>query len=139
MRNNGGFRQTQYTRREKDLKRRIEERRKQDQLREELEYKSICFTGHRPNKLGNCYSLTNNQSKYIHSKLEPILIDLIKDEGVEQFISGGAIGFDQIAFWTVRGLKKTYYPNIKILLLYHLRIRLSSGMTVKLKYGIRKC
>ncbi|MWV44869.1 DUF1273 family protein [Paenibacillus sp. HJL G12] len=96
-----------------DLKRRIEERHKQEQLKEKLERKTVCFTGHRPNKLGNCYSLSDVQSKYIHSKLEPVLIDLIEDEGIERFISGGAIGFDQIAFWTVRRLKKTYYPNIK--------------------------
>lgn len=96
-----------------DMKRRIEERQRQEQLREELERKTICFTGHRPNKLGNCYRLTDKQSKYIHSKLEPVLMDLIEDERIERFISGGAIGFDQIAFWTVRSLKKTYYPNIK--------------------------
>lgn len=96
-----------------NLKRRIEERHKQEQLKEELERKTVCFTGHRPNKLGNCYSLTGDQSKYIKSKLEAVLIDLIEDEGIERFISGGAIGLDQIAFWTVRSLKKTYYPNLK--------------------------
>lgn len=96
-----------------EMNRRIEERRKQAQIKEELERKTICFTGHRPNKLGSCYSLTDNQSKYIHSKLEPVLIDLIEDENIERFISGGAIGFDQIAFWTVNGLKKSYYSNIK--------------------------
>ncbi|GAB6989545.1 SLOG family protein [Paenibacillus pini] len=96
-----------------DIKRRMEEHGKQDQLREELERKTICFTGHRPNKLGNCYSLTDKQSKHIHNKLEPVLIDLIEDEGIERFISGGAIGFDQIAFWTVNSLKKKYYSNIQ--------------------------
>lgn len=96
-----------------EMKQRIEERRKQAQIKEELERKTLCFTGHRPNKLGNCYSLASNQSKYIKDKLEPVLIDLIEDENIERFISGGAIGFDQIAFWTVNGLKKAYYPNIK--------------------------
>ncbi|MNH75645.1 hypothetical protein D3C73_278950 [compost metagenome] len=96
-----------------EVKQRIEERRRQAQIKEELERKSVCFTGHRPNKLGDCYSLTGDQSKYIKNKLKPILIDLIENEGIERFISGGAIGFDQIAFWTVNGLKKTYYPDIK--------------------------
>ncbi|KAA9007284.1 DUF1273 family protein [Paenibacillus spiritus] len=96
-----------------EMKQRIEERRRQAKIKEELERKSVCFTGHRPNKLGDCYSLTGDQSKYIKNKLEPILIDLIENEGIERFISGGAIGFDQIAFWTVNGFKKVYYPNIR--------------------------
>ncbi|WP_336761389.1 SLOG family protein [Paenibacillus sp. USHLN196] len=91
-----------------EMNRRREERREQ----EEIEFKTVSFTGHRPNKLGNCYSLTDSQSKYIKSKLEPVLIQLIENEGIENFVSGGAIGFDQIAFWTVQGLKKTDYPNI---------------------------
>lgn len=92
-----------------ELARRREERRNI----EELERKTGSFTGHRPNKLGNCYSLTDKQSKYIKSKLAPVLIDLIVKEGIERFISGGAIGFDQIAFWTVQGLKNNGYPEVK--------------------------
>ncbi|QSF47864.1 DUF1273 family protein [Paenibacillus tianjinensis] len=92
---------------------RIQKKKEESRAKEELEKKTICFTGHRPNKLGNCYSLTDEKSKYISKKLEPILIDLIEEESVERFISGGAIGFDQIAFWTVQGLKRTYYPHIK--------------------------
>ncbi|SDM15406.1 Uncharacterized SPBc2 prophage-derived protein YoqJ [Paenibacillus sp. OK060] len=92
-----------------EMSRRREERRTQ----EELERKNVSFTGHRPNKLGNCYSLTDSQSKYISSKLKPVLEELIKNDGIERFVSGGAIGFDQIAFWTVQGLKNTAHSNIK--------------------------
>lgn len=88
------------------------EQKEKRQIEEAIERKTICFTGHRPNKLNNCYNLTDEQSKYISRKLEPVLIDLIEDEGIERFISGGAIGFDQIAFWTVQGLKKKRYPSI---------------------------
>ncbi|MCC3256673.1 SLOG family protein [Paenibacillus polymyxa] len=90
----------------------INRRREERRIQENLESKTVSFTGHRPNKLGNCYSLMDKQSKYIKSKIETVLIDLIKNEGVERFISGGAIGFDQIAFWTVQGLKKNYYSSI---------------------------
>lgn len=91
----------------------INKQREEDKIKEELKKRTICFTGHRPSKLGDCYSLTDEKSKYINKKLEPILIDLIADDGIERFISGGAIGFDQISFWTFQGLKKTYYPQIK--------------------------
>ncbi|KAF6565348.1 DUF1273 family protein [Paenibacillus sp. EKM202P] len=90
----------------------IDRRREEHRVQEKLESRTLSFTGHRPNKLGNCYSLTDKQSIYIKNKIEPVLIDLIKNEGLERFISGGAIGFDQIAFWTVQGLKKRYYPSI---------------------------
>lgn len=36
------------------------------------------------------------------------LRDLIEREGARTFISGGAIGWDQIAFWTVQRLKNEY-------------------------------
>jgi uncharacterized phage-like protein YoqJ len=88
------------------------ERKEQEHIEIELERKTVCFTGHRPNKMNNCYSLTDEQSKYISRKLEPVLVDLIENEGIKRFISGGAIGFDQIAFWTVQRIKKKHYPNI---------------------------
>ncbi|KAF6620538.1 DUF1273 family protein [Paenibacillus sp. EKM102P] len=91
----------------------INKRREERRVQEKLESRTLSFTGHRPNKLGNCYSLMDKQSKYIKSKIETVLIDLIKNEGVERFITGGAIGFDQIAFWTVQGLKNTDYSEIK--------------------------
>lgn len=91
-------------------KRREQEER--ERIEFQLERKTVCFTGHRPNKMNNCYSLTDEQSKYISRKLEPVLVNLIEKEGIERFISGGAIGIDQIAFWTVQGLKKKCCPNI---------------------------
>ncbi|MGV6935894.1 SLOG family protein [Paenibacillus sp. CMM36] len=97
----------------KEIEESINKQKEENRIKEEFEKKTVCFTGHRPNKLGNCYSLHDEKSKYINKKLEPILIDLIEKESIEHFISGGAIGFDQIAFWTVQRLRNTYYPQIK--------------------------
>lgn len=86
-----------------------------NKLREEIERlrNDTCgFTGHRPSKLDNCYSLKHPMSIKISDEIYPILEKLIKEEGIRRFITGGAIGFDQIAFWTVHKLKKTY-PDIK--------------------------
>lgn len=58
----------------------INRRREERRVQEKLESKTLSFTGHRPNKLGNCYSLTDKQSIYIKNKIEPVLIDLIKNE-----------------------------------------------------------
>lgn len=81
----------------------------QEQL---LERQTVSFTGHRPDKLGGCYSLKHPESVKIMEKLTPILEQLIKEENIHRFVTGGAIGFDQIAFWTVQKLKGKY-PDIK--------------------------
>lgn len=62
---------------------------------------SVCFTGCRPDKLcgynKQAYISLNNQLKDIIKQL--ILAGTIK------FISGGAQGFDQLAFWMVSSVK----------------------------------
>lgn len=73
---------------------------------------TCCFTGHRPHKLNNCYSFNHPTTILIKNKLTPIIIDLIIKEEITRFITGGALGVDQIAFWTVQAIKTTY-PNIK--------------------------
>ncbi|GAV11396.1 SLOG family protein [Paenibacillus sp. NAIST15-1] len=80
----------------------------------QLERVTCGFTGHRPSKLGGCYSLKHPESLRIVETLKPILEQLINEEGIRQFISGGAIGFDQIAFWTVQSLKKQYPELVNI-------------------------
>ena len=92
----------------------IDQEEKEKQYQEFMNQwrKTCCFTGHRPNKLNGCYSFNHPTAKLIKNKLTPIIKDLIINEEVNKFISGGAIGTDQIAFWTVQTLKQQY-PNIK--------------------------
>ena len=60
---------------------------------------NICFTGHRPNKLGG-YDYKNIKNKKIRRKIYDTLRELIENyEGIQvHFISGGALGIDQFAF-----------------------------------------
>jgi uncharacterized phage-like protein YoqJ len=91
-----------------------EERKQEQESIEQLERATCGFTGHRPDKLGNCYSLKHPESIKISEKLTSILEQLIVEENISRFISGGAIGFDQIAFWTVHKLKKLHPKIINI-------------------------
>lgn len=70
--------------------------------------KKLCFTGRRPKDL---YGYERDE----YEDLINFLIKLIESyilSGYDTFISGGAQGFDQLAFWAVQKLKKKY-PNIK--------------------------
>ena len=68
----------------------------------------VSFTGHRPDKLNCGYSITNERVVAYSDMLMSTLRDLIENKGARTFISGGAIGWDQIAFWTVQRLKNEY-------------------------------
>jgi uncharacterized phage-like protein YoqJ len=81
----------------------------------ELISKTVGFTGHRPSKTSNNYSLKHPMSIKINQVLTPIIEDLIESQGITRFISGGALGFDQIAFWTVQRMK-VKHPEIKNIL-----------------------
>lgn len=65
----------------------------------------IAFTGHRKDKLG-LYNNPENEFK-ICLELYKVLRDIIKDnQGSDfEFVSGGALGFDQIAFEVVNKIK----------------------------------
>lgn len=76
--------------------------------------KTITFTGHRPNKLYG-YNLRDEKYLKLNKFLESILEDKIVNEGYDKFISGGALGFDTVAFLSVKNLKKKY-PHIKNIL-----------------------
>ena len=69
--------------------------------------KRIAFTGHRPNKL---YGYDMNNKDY--DKLKIILKDMLKDEiykyDADTFITGGALGFDTLAFDVVKELIDDY-------------------------------
>lgn len=69
---------------------------------------TCCFTGRRPKDLCG----------YNHDGYKPFMNYLVQylgdlyDQGARKFISGGAQGFDQLAFWAVERLK-TFYPEIQ--------------------------
>lgn len=69
------------------------------------------FTGHRPDKLGG-YNMKNPIMLQVKSILLKEIEDLIVNHGITKFISGGALGLDQAAFWCVHILKEKY-PHIK--------------------------
>lgn len=72
-----------------------------------LTINTVSFTGHRPDKLGG-YNMKNP----VMLKIKEILLfeieDLIINHNVKKFISGGALGLDQAAFWCVHILQKKY-------------------------------
>lgn len=72
--------------------------------------KTVCFTGRRPKDLCG----------YNHDAYIPLVEHLKKElrnlycQGYNMFISGGAQGFDQLAFWAVNALKREGLPVINI-------------------------
>jgi len=75
----------------------------------------VSFTGHRPNELFGTYDLNNPKAKMLATKMLQVIEELIETEGASHFISGGALGTDQIAFICVNKLKQKY-PHIKNIL-----------------------
>lgn len=69
--------------------------------------KTICFTGHRPNKLPWRYDETKESCILFRNHLKSVLIKAIEN-GYTNFISGMAIGVDTIAAELVIELRKTY-------------------------------
>lgn len=72
--------------------------------------KTICFTGHRPNKLHGY------KDRAAYQPLMEALKDCVRnlcEVGVTDFISGGAQGLDQLAFWAVHAVKKERMSGIK--------------------------
>ncbi len=69
--------------------------------------KTCCFTGHRPDKLYG-YDLGNPKYRDLFKKVENHIIYLIESKGVNRFITGGALGFDTLAFLVVESLKDRY-------------------------------
>lgn len=79
----------------------------------------ISFTGHRPSNpyLGgyDLYSPRNIQIKNTTKKAILYLMNYFENEEVYHFITGGALGFDQIAAGVILELKKEL-PNKNIVL-----------------------
>lgn len=68
---------------------------------------TCTFTGHRPSKLYG-YDLNNPKYQVLAQALAKHLRMLIAEKGVRRFISGGAIGFDTVAFFVVEQMKREY-------------------------------
>lgn len=66
--------------------------------------KTLCFTGRRPKDL---FGFDKEKYYPIVDKLSDILEQFYQN-GYKNFISGGAQGFDQLAFWAVNRLKKEH-------------------------------
>ena len=84
-------------------------------------YKTLCFTGPRPkniiqqtdpNQRSQAYNIEMYR-EFAYGMTQ--YLDGMYDAGVRTFISGGAQGFDQIAFWAVNALK-TKHPDIQNIL-----------------------
>ena len=74
---------------------------------------TICFTGHRPNKLGG-YDWNSSKNLKIRNKISETVKDIInstKEEDIH-FITGGAIGVDQFAFEEVYKIKSEVNKKI---------------------------
>lgn len=77
-----------------------------------LNAETVCFTGHRSQKLP--WGFNENDERCLRMK-EKLRFEIIKaiNRGYRTFISGMAIGFDMICAEVVLDLKKDY-PNIEI-------------------------
>lgn len=65
---------------------------------------TMCFTGVRPNKL--CGYKREPYKPFIRQLT--ILLKEYYKIGIRFFVTGGAQGFDQLAFWAIHGLKQEY-------------------------------
>lgn len=68
--------------------------------------KTCCFTGHR--------IIPNNEKQFIYEKTLEICQSLIK-RGFENFITGGALGFDTLAADCILSLKEMH-KNIRLIM-----------------------
>lgn len=67
--------------------------------------KTIAFTGHRPNKLAG---YDREGYRTFTTDLASLLFEKYYSKGIRKFISGGAQGFDQLAFWAVEKMRLKY-------------------------------
>lgn len=70
------------------------------------ERKTLCFTGKRPKDL--CWYDITKYRKFVDDLMKLLYEEFYVKQSVRKFITGGAQGFDQMAFWAVDKMKKTY-------------------------------
>ena len=68
--------------------------------------KTMSFTGRRPKDL---FGYVKENYVPLVNKLTDELIQFYKEQGFDTFITGGAQGFDQLAFWAVDRMKRQGY------------------------------
>lgn len=73
--------------------------------------KAVCFTGHRPTKLGG-YNESNPTAQHVKQRLRDEILRAI-DDGYTTFISGMALGVDMWAAEIVLSLRSTN-PTLKL-------------------------
>lgn len=71
-------------------------------------YKILAFTGLRPQKLSFKNDETHSDYIVLKEKMRNIIIDLIENQNVRFFVSGLALGIDQIAAQIIIELRKIY-------------------------------
>lgn len=64
-----------------------------------------CFTGPRPSQLYGYEDVSRGRYKAIVAYMEQV-VAVAYNDGYDTFISGGAQGFDQLAFWSVEKVKE---------------------------------
>lgn len=69
----------------------------------------MCFTGRRPKDL--CGYRHENYSAFVKALHDLIYEKYYKDLGIRVFVTGGAQGFDQLAFWAVAHMVQHYMLN----------------------------
>lgn len=83
-----------------------------DMAKEKLfcdECNTLCFTGRRPKDL--CGYDKIKYQIFVDDLVKLLYKEFYVKQGVRRFISGGAQGFDQMAFWAVDKMKKAYKCN----------------------------
>lgn len=96
-----------------EYQQRKKEREEKERLKEELIKHTACFTGHRPQ--ATCmfgFDMKHFGYDPLKESLTKSIELCIQYEDINRFISGGAQGVDQIAFWCIHKLK-TIFPDIK--------------------------
>lgn len=67
---------------------------------------TMCFTGRRPKDL--CGYDTAKYQRFVSDLAQMIYAEFYSKLGIRRFISGGAQGFDQMAFWAIERMKTMY-------------------------------
>lgn len=75
--------------------------------------KTVCFTGHRPQSIPFLWDETSEKSIALKNRIRQEIINLIEHENAAHFISGMALGTDQICAEIVLELKEKY-PHITL-------------------------
>ena len=74
-------------------------------MNNECNYRTVCFTGHR--------RFTPEEEQNVQARLDAAVRDLIENRGTVTFRTGGALGFDTMAAYTVLGYR-LLYPHVRL-------------------------